>query len=91
MAVRIGDVIYKARQEIGLSQEKLGELCGLSHSAICKIENGRRTPSAATLCALAPHLGLPKIELLIAGGYLNEIDVTDYSQKKYRESLPESP
>ena len=41
----IGDRIRNLRKNNGMSQRKLADLMELNHSAICKMENGKRYPS----------------------------------------------
>lgn len=40
----------------GLTQEKLGELCGISHDYISEIERGRKVPSLKRLIIIAEQL-----------------------------------
>lgn len=52
-----GELVKKLRLENGMSQEKLGELCGLHRNYIGAIERAERTPSIVTADKLARALG----------------------------------
>lgn len=55
--LEIGARIRKQRERIGLTQEQLGEACGLSCSFVGHIERGSRKLSVESLCNLASVLG----------------------------------
>ncbi len=64
-AMGIGTTLRSYRQEHDLSQQELGERCGLSHSAISRIESGDRTQlMLGTLVKLSAGLGMTVDELL---------------------------
>ena len=46
------------RHELGLTQRAFAEQCGLSHSAIARMESGRQIPNLTTLTKLLIALGL---------------------------------
>ena len=48
--------IFQIRKQMGLSQEKFGELVNLSQRTVAAWEAGDRTPSFATLADLAGRL-----------------------------------
>lgn len=50
--------LRKARKRCGLTQGRLGELSGVTFSAISNIENRIRIGRPRTLQALAPHVGI---------------------------------
>lgn len=50
--------IASVRKQMGLSQEKFGELVNMSQRSVAAWESGERTPSFATLSALADQLGV---------------------------------
>ncbi len=54
--MEIGEKIRKARKARGLTQEVLGELVGITHSAVSQIENNKNDISKKTLIALAKVL-----------------------------------
>ena len=51
-------LLIKYRMDRGLSQEKLAELVGTSHSQISRIESGRHRTNLDTLSRIAHALGL---------------------------------
>ena len=51
-----GNVIGQLRSEMGLSQEKLSGLAGISRSHLAMIENGRRTVRLDTLWKISEAL-----------------------------------
>lgn len=59
MSTFTGDMIKKYRTEQGLTQKKLGELCGIADSNIRKYESGRQNPKIETLQKIADALGVP--------------------------------
>ncbi|GHH84647.1 hypothetical protein GCM10017771_14330 [Streptomyces capitiformicae] len=55
-----GRVIELVRKEARMTQKQLGEACGLSQSAISRLEKrGTGSYSRDTLAAVAAHLGIP--------------------------------
>lgn len=48
--------VISRRQELGLSQRQLAELCGTTQPAIARFESGRRPPKMDTLLAMADAL-----------------------------------
>lgn len=76
----IGEVIKNRREEKGLSQKKLGSICGVSDSEIHKIESGgRKSPSWNTLCLIAKALDVHPFEYLLIAGYISEEDINPAS------------
>ena len=57
--------VKRVRKELGYSQMKLAELCGVSTSFLGEIELGRKFPSAATLQKIADALGLRPFQLFL--------------------------
>lgn len=72
--------IRNCRKQVGISQEKMAELIGVSRQAITKWENGTGTPDIANLVAIAELFQISLDELL-----LNE-----KREKKQSEYLYES-
>jgi putative transcriptional regulator len=52
-----GSRVYKRRTEMGLTQEQVSRLTGLSQQAISQIETGATVPRVTTLVSLARALG----------------------------------
>ena len=61
----IGIPLREFRKEHDLSQRELGEMCGLTHSAISRIESGERTRlEFETMRLMAQALGITVDELV---------------------------
>ncbi|MBQ1477746.1 MAG: helix-turn-helix transcriptional regulator [Erysipelotrichaceae bacterium] len=59
------ETIIKAREEMGISQEKLSELTGIDQAVISKLETGKRKPTLKMLQRLAHGLGkIVQIEIV---------------------------
>lgn len=56
--------IRKYRLLNDLTQEKLGELCGISPDYISEIERGKKTPSLKRLIMIATGLNIEPYKLL---------------------------
>ena len=70
MPTYTGDMIRKCRTEKGLTQKKLGELCGIADSNIRKYESGNQNPKIETLQKIADALDIP-VNRLLAGKIIN--------------------
>jgi len=53
----VGRNITRARQEVGMTQERLGEVLGVPRTQVSMWERGRRQPSAHYLKRIADALG----------------------------------
>ncbi len=51
----VGQVVRR-REQLGLSQRELAELCGTTQSAIARFESARRPPKVDTLLGIAEAL-----------------------------------
>lgn len=51
------DAVVKARKEKNITQEKLGELCGIKQSAIARIERHINSPKTYTFLKLLYAMG----------------------------------
>ena len=82
----IGERIKKKRIELGLSQEELGDLVGVSKVSICGYEKGTRVPTLETFILLSDELKVNPQYLL---GYDVEVveEYTGYSIKMAREDI----
>lgn len=60
----LGEKIKSLRKRLGMSQEKLAELMGISRQAVAKWENGQSAPSTANLFKLAEILNTTTAFLL---------------------------
>ncbi len=79
MSTYTGDMIRKYRTEKGLTQKKLGEMCGIADSAIRRYEIGKANPKVETLQKIADALNI-SINRLLAGKIV--ISVNDAEQSK---------
>lgn len=55
-----GEIIGQAREALGLTQKELGDLAGVDHSTVSRIERGLYDPPARTVKALTDALGQEK-------------------------------
>lgn len=56
--------LRRAREKAGLSQEALGDRCGLHRTEISFLERAQREPRLSTIVKLAKALGIPARDLL---------------------------
>lgn len=63
-ARQLGDRIRTRRKAMKLSQERLGELCGLHRTYIGQVERGEVNVTMRNLLALAQGLGVDVGELV---------------------------
>ena len=74
------------RSELGMSQEKLAELCDLSVNTIAKIESGRNDPKASTVMSLCAALGVSSDYLLYGSNLPKESSAADQLLGLFREA-----
>lgn len=55
----VGQNIRQIRQKLGLTQEELANMSGLSQGYVNQLESGKRKFTQKTLCAIAEALDLP--------------------------------
>lgn len=58
MSVKVSERIRSRRRELGISQTRLAEDAGISHSFLCDIDLRDRNLSVATLRRIAEVLGI---------------------------------
>lgn len=80
MPTYTGDMIRKYRTEKGLTQKKLGELCGIADSNIRKYESGNQNPKIETLQKIANALRIP-VNRLLAGKLITGDELKDKSSE----------
>ncbi len=66
MRVVVGLNVRRIRQERGLTQEGLSELCGFDQRYISQLESGRRNPTVVTVFEMAQALGTTPAVLVSA-------------------------
>jgi transcriptional regulator with XRE-family HTH domain len=59
-----GQELRKARNAVGISQEKLALLIGLDRTYISMLERGLRQPTLTTIFLLCPPLNLTSVDML---------------------------
>lgn len=77
----VGERLREARKSKKLSQEKLGELLGLSKSAICLYEKEKRNPTLENIIELMYILGVSADYLL---GTDVIVEIKEEKTPKYR-------
>ena len=60
----LGDLIFKRRKQLGMSQKQLAEKCGVSNKAVSKWETYEANPDTDALLPLASALQISVDELL---------------------------
>lgn len=60
----VGENIKRIRKEKGLTQKKLGELCGINEANIRKYENGNQNPKIETVDKIASALGVNIVDIM---------------------------
>ncbi|MFA9379139.1 MAG: helix-turn-helix domain-containing protein [Lachnotalea sp.] len=60
----VGENIKRIRKEKGLTQKKLGELCGINEANIRKYELGNANPKIETIDKIASALGIPLVQIM---------------------------
>ena len=76
MPTYTGDMIRKYRTEKGLTQKKLGELCGIADSNIRKYKSGNQNPKIETLQKIADALDIP-VNRLLAGKIISRDELKE--------------
>lgn len=68
--VALGDALREARQETGVSQERLGLDAGIHRNYVGGVERGQRNPSVECIVTLANQLEVPVPSLFVRAGEL---------------------
>ena len=71
------DRLREARKNAGKTQKEVAAAIGVSESAYCGYETGKRQPDAIKIVAIASYLG-------ISGDYLLEIEQSDVEQSMFK-------
>ena len=84
----VGQMIAEAREKAGLSKNQLGELAGVSHTEISRIESGEREiPNPKTIRKISKHLGVNYNDLMYAAGLGMQVTPLNPFLKRYYSSL----
>ena len=87
---KFGQRIKKLREREKLSVRKLAEKAGISHSYLSQLENGRRSsPKPPTIMKIAKGLNVPYSDLMIASGYIGDVDFNIIKTKNGRPTVIE--
>jgi transcriptional regulator with XRE-family HTH domain len=64
---RLSALLRRHRLATGLSQEMIGDLCGIPQGHISRYESGKCMPAAHTMARLAAGYGIPADDLARMG------------------------
>lgn len=64
MTLTLNENIKRIRKERGLTQKRLGEICGIAEPNIRKYENGKQNPKLETVEKIASALGVSAFDLM---------------------------
>ncbi len=95
----LGDRLRCLRKKYNLSQDRLGELAGVSREQISRYENGKALPDFATMMKIADVLrasidylaGRTDTNLLFPSEPENSPEKKEQASPSFRESLPDEP
>jgi len=85
--MNIGIAIKIVRTELGLSQERLSQLTGLSQTSISQIENGVKSPTKKSLSKICKALEIPEAVLYILG--MDKSDIPVSRRKIFNDLYPD--
>ena len=83
--------IQAARKAKGLTLKQLGDIIGISESAVSNIERGRNKPSGSTLILLCEKLGIDREWLETGEGEMFAPTTEQAETARMIESISESP
>jgi len=72
--VSISKNIKSLRSRFNISQKELGDICGVSISAVSNWENGLNEPRMGAIQKIADHFSIPKSAIIEEGGIYNYIN-----------------
>ncbi|MPN16344.1 hypothetical protein SDC9_163683 [bioreactor metagenome] len=78
-------ILKDRRDELGLSQDKLGRLIGTNDAFISRIEHGKEI-SIDALSKLSKELKVDLIDLLIESGYISSESLKKHELMQWQES-----
>ena len=83
--------IHAARKAKGLTLKQLGNIIGISESAVSNIERGRNKPSGSTLILLCEKLGINREWLETGEGEMFAPDAEQAETARMIEAVSDSP
>lgn len=87
--IKIGRFLAKLRHERGYTQEKLGEILGVTNKTISRWENGNYLPPVEMLQLLSEHYSV-SINEILSGERLRQEDFREKAEENLRLALQES-
>lgn len=84
-------VVRAARREANLSQEALADLAGLHRTYISLLERSRRSPTLATLEAIARALGMTPAHFIGLISESSKVSDQDMTAARNQEASPTAP
>lgn len=91
---RFGRRVRELRLSQGLSQEKLGQICGLDRTYISSVERGHRNVSIENISAIAAALGMTLSHLfrgINADGYQDILERWNVTEAELTSVVQENP
>jgi len=82
----LGNTIKKLRQQKGIKQNSLANLCDITPSYLSQIENNAKEPNLSTLKIISKNLGLPLPVLFFLS--LDESDIKPDKKRAYEHLAP---
>lgn len=82
---KFGLYIFERRKQLGMTQQQLADLIGVTNKAVSKWERRQSIPDITLFKAIAHHLNVEVIDLLFAG----DLQHSEQIEKKEVESLME--
>lgn len=87
----LGQFIKNKRDAVGLSQNELGSICGITDATIQRIESGKtRKPGWELLCKIAKAIKIHPFEILKESGYITDEDISPSQRLNGLEDLDEN-
>lgn len=87
--VKIGRFLSELRHEHGYTQEKLGEILGVSNKTISRWENGNYLPPVEMLQLLSQQYSV-SINEILSGQRLDSADYMEKAEENLKETLSQS-
>jgi transcriptional regulator with XRE-family HTH domain len=83
----LGTLVRRRRQELGLTQARLGELLGFDHSMVGRLESGHRQIHPQHVGAIARILQVPEADVALAICGLDPGTVREEIRAEFRAEL----